>query len=67
MRERVGKTHPWLTAGSDSVKSVGDLNGLCSEEFLRKMKEYGIAALPGELDDLKLKYTLEGNTLGIIW
>jgi len=63
-KAQITKTHPWLAGrrGGDD-----DLNRLCSPDFRRKMKDFTVRTLPGELDSFHLNYNPAQNTLNIAW
>ena len=60
----ITKTHPWLTGRRAGEE---DLNRLCSPNFRRKMRNYTVKTLPGELDIFHFNYNSAQNTLDIAW
>ena len=51
----VRKTHPWLIAGLGGTGGR-NLDRMCSADFSKKMKEYNVETLPGELGGFNFGY-----------
>ncbi|MHB0995069.1 MAG: hypothetical protein ACYC2I_01725 [Elusimicrobiales bacterium] len=57
----ISRTHPWLAG------DLADLEEVCSEPFLAKMKDARAETLPQKLGEFSFDYNPKKNTLKVSW
>jgi hypothetical protein len=60
-KQLITRTHPWLAGGLTNLEEV------CSDGFLEKMKDARAETLPQQLGDFSFTYTPKKNTLKVNW
>lgn len=60
-KQLIARTHPWLAG------DLADLEQVCSEPFLEKMKDFCAETLPQRLGDFTFDYNQKKNTLKVKW
>lgn len=60
-KQLIARTHPWLAG------DLADLEQVCSEPFLEKMKDFRAETLPQRLGDFTFDYNQKKNTLKVKW
>lgn len=60
-KQLISRTHPWLAG------DLADLEEVCSDGFLEKMKDARAETLPQKLGDFSFDYNAKKNTLKVKW